>query len=303
MYRRWVEAALLTGLAIATAGTLAAQQRQPPPGQPSIIMDEDGDTVPATQSPQSAKPPRGRVQTAAPALQSDPDLDAADQLAPSQLRQPMPAAVSEPSGGGRTRAATRGTETMTEPGVAAKPSRSANPQVVACSGVFGRDSSHVKLAMAFQSRNVAFTQVDAGSGGKAMASVLFAKDPKRRLEVWWSKPASRSDTHLIVINGGSDWTAPGELRLGLTLAELEQLNGKPFKLLGFDKNNVATLSNWNGGGLAAIPGGCKVGISLRPAPTAPASAISALSADREFTSGDAALRAVNPTVSEILVGY
>ena len=40
---------------------------------------------------------------------------------------------------------------------------------------------------------------------------------------------------------------PGELRLGLTLAELEQLNGKPFKLSGFDKSNVATLSNWNGG--------------------------------------------------------
>jgi hypothetical protein len=302
MYRRWIEAALLTGLIIATAGTLSAQQRQLPPAQPSI-MDEDDDALPATAPQQPAKPLHGRVQTAAPALQSDPDLDAADQLAPSQLRQPMPAAVAEPTGGPRTRAATRGNDAAAEPAAMARSSRSAIPQIVTCSGVFGPDSNHLKLAAAFQSRNVAFTQVDAGSGGKVMASVLFAKDPKRRLEVWWSKPATRSDTHLIVINGQSNWSAPGDLHLGMTLANLEQLNGKPFKLSGFDKSNIAALSNWNGGQLAALPGGCKVGISLRAAPTAPASAIRTLPADREFTSSDTALRAANPTVSEILVAY
>ncbi|MGO9629555.1 MAG: hypothetical protein ACLPXW_11230, partial [Xanthobacteraceae bacterium] len=125
----------------------------------------------------------------------------------------------------------------------------------------------------------------------------------RRLEVWWSKPASKSDTHLIVINGQSDWIAPGELHLGLTLAELENLNGKSFKLSGFDKDRVATLSDWNGGTLSALAGGCKVGISLRADPKTPASALSDLPADRGFTSSDAPLRAANPTVSEILVAY
>ena len=215
----------------------------------------------------------------------------------------MPAAVAEPSGGGRVRAATRGTDVNTEPAASAKPSRLANPHIVACSGLFGPDSNHVKLATAFHAKNVAFAQVDAASGGKVMASVLFAKDPKQRLEVWWSKPASRSDTHLIVINSQSDWIAPGELRLGLTLADLERLNGKSFKLSGFDKNNVTTLSDWNGGLLGAVPGGCKVGLSLRASLTASASALSALPADREFSSADAALRALNPTVSEILIAY
>ena len=306
MHRRWIEAALIAGLAMATAGSPSAQQRQLAPAQPSI-MDEDEDTVPANPPPQPAKPTRARGQAAAPALEPDPDLDAADQLAPSQVTQPMPGAVSTPSGRpggpGRTRAAARGTDIMAEPAATAKPSRPANLQIVACDGVFGKDSSHLKLAAAFQTKNVAYTEVDAGSGGKVMASVLFAKDPKRRLEVWWSKPASRSDTHLIVINGQSNWAAPGELRLGLTLAELEQRNGKPFKLLGFDKDNVATLSDWNGGQLSALPGGCKVGINLRADPKTPAAALSALPADRAFTSADAALRAVNPTVSEILVAY
>jgi hypothetical protein len=301
MHRRWIAAAVLAGLAIGSAGTLSAQQRQSfPAGQPSI-MSEEVDTAPAPP----AKPPRQRGQKPAAAFEHDPDLDAADQLAPSQVNQPLPGAVSMPSGGSQThtRAAAPGTDASLDAGTPVRPSRPGKQHVIACDGVFGRDSSHAKLASAFQSRNVTFTQVDASSGGKVMASVLYAKSPKQRLEVWWSQPASRSDTHLIVINGQSDWVAPGELHLGLTLAELEQINGKPFKLSGFDKDHVAALSDWNGGQLGALTGGCKIGINLRAGPKTPSAAISDLPADRAFTSSDAALRAVNPTVSEILIAY
>jgi hypothetical protein len=303
MHRRWIEGALLVGLAATIAGPASAQQRQQST-QPSIMSEEPDATPPAAAPP--AKSTRSRSGKPAPAFEHDPDLDAQDQFAPSQVLQQVPDAVAMPSGGGgggHARAAARGADPATEPGAVAKASRSAQPNIVACSGVFARDSSHAKLASAFQSRNVAFTQVDAGSGAKVMASVLYAKDPKRRLEVWWSKPASRSDTHLIVINGQSDWIAPGELHLGLTLAELEKLNGKPFKLSGFDKDHVATLSDWNGGQLATLAGGCKVGISLRADPKTTASTLSSLTADRSFTSSDTALRAANPTVSEVLVAY
>jgi hypothetical protein len=297
MYRRLIEVALFLGLGTMTTGTLSAQQPQPSSPQPPI-MDGNQDT----QTPaQLAKPKR--QQTAAPAFVYDPDVDAADQLAPSQMMQPMPGAVEQPSHGGHVRAVGRGADAISEPRAAGRLSRTTMSYVVACGGVFGRDSSHAKLAIAFHSGNVTFRQVDTASGGKAMASVVFAKDPKRRIEVWWSKPSTRSDTHLIVINGASGWTAPGDLRLGLTLAELEQVNGKPFRLSGFDKSNLATLTDWNGGALASPPGGCKVGISLHAALTASASTINALPVDREFNSANAALLAVNPVVSEILVAY
>ena len=54
-------------------------------------------------------------------------------------------------------------------------------QVVACSGAFAKDSSHLKLAMFFDSKNITFTDVEA-SGSKVPASVLFPNDPKRRLD-------------------------------------------------------------------------------------------------------------------------
>jgi hypothetical protein len=186
---------------------------------------------------------------------------------------------------------------------AAKPATAAASRtVIACSGPFAKNSSMLGLAMAFESKNVIFTEVDV-SGSKVGATIVYPKDPKKRLEVWWSNAASRSGTYLILINGQSTWTAPGGMRLGLTLAQLEKLNHKPFKLKGFDKDNIATISDWDGGELATIPGGCKSGVSLQPDPKAAPDAVSALSADNEYTSDDPAIRAVKPTVSEILIGY
>lgn len=292
--------ALGTALVAADAASAQNLPAQPPPAQPWIINDE---VQPPPAEQPSPKPTRTHGQKPASAFEHDPDLDAADQLSPAQVQQPIPDAVAMPGGGSHTRAAARGSDVVLEPGAVVRSARSAKAHIIACSGVFGRDSSHAKLVTAFQARNLAYAQVDASTGGKVWASVLYGKDPKQRLEVWWSQPAARSDTHLIVINGQSDWIAPGDLHLGLTLAELEKLNGKPFKLIGFDKDGVTAVTDWDGGTLSTIVGGCKVGVSLRADPRTPRSTLADLPADRSFGSADAALRSVNPTVSEILVAY
>jgi hypothetical protein len=156
--------------------------------------------------------------------------------------------------------------------------------------------------MSFGFRNVTATDVKDKDGTKVAASVIFPDDPQQRLEVWW-KDATSGGTHLIVITGQSDWTAPGGLRLGLALAELEKLNHKSFKLKGFDKNGVATISDWGGGELASLAGGCNSGVSLRADPKVSAKIIGALSPNKEYASSNSQMRAAKPTVSEILIGY
>jgi hypothetical protein len=184
-----------------------------------------------------------------------------------------------------------------------KPTR-ANPAslAIACSGAFARDSHHLKLIMTYDRKNVDFSEVDSGSG-KTMASILYPNDPKRRLEVWWSGVDKRKDIYLIAINGSSTWMGPGGLRLGLSLSDLEKLNRKPFKLRGFDKDNAIAVIDWEGGALTALPGGCKAGVTLNAQAKAPAEVLAVLPADREVSSADAALRAVRPAVTEILIGY
>jgi hypothetical protein len=227
--------------------------------------------------------------------QVNPDLDTEDQLAPSQMKQPVPAAVPNPASAMHSTA-----PAIRHTGPA--PAVETRTHTIACGGTFGKDSSHIKLAMTFDSRNITFTDVDA-NGTKVPASVLYPKDPKQRLEVWWANPAERSDTYLIVINGKSNWTAPGGLKLGLTLPLLEKLNHKPFKVKGFDKDGVATISDWDGGVLASLPGGCKSGLSLRADPKVPAETVAGLPADKEYSSTDPEIRAAKPSVTEILIGY
>jgi hypothetical protein len=183
------------------------------------------------------------------------------------------------------------------------PVASATPHTVACSESFGKDSSHLKLAMGFGFTNVTATDVDTKDGTKVAASVIFPNDPQQRLEVWWRDATSHSGVYLIDITGQSDWTAPGGLRLGLTLADLEKLNHKSFMLKGFDKNGVATIDDWGGGNLASLAGGCKAGLSLRANPDVSPKFIGALSLNKEYASSNPQMRAAKPTVSEILIGY
>ena len=237
----------------------------------------------------------------------DSNLNPEDQLSPSQMVQPMPPAVAQPDGASagakgapNGHPAAKHTAATPKPApAAAKPARVGSARtVVECSGPFAKDSGMLALAMAFDSRNMTFTH-ETVQGVDVGVTVLFPKDPKRRLEVWWSNP-NRTGTYLIDIAGKSTWTGPGGLRLGLTLEQLEKLNKKPFKLKGFDKDNIASVSSWDDGVLAKLPGNCKAGVNMH----AEAKGDAAESSDKaEYNSDDPALRALKPTVAEILIGY
>jgi hypothetical protein len=211
-----------------------------------------------------------------------------DSAAPSQ----------KPSGGSRAKAAPQAQDAA--PAIKSQP---APARVVACSGVFAKDSSHIKLATFFGSDAITWAKVDGPDGTKLDATVLYPRDPKRRLEVLWNLEGSRSDTQLIVINGQSTWTAPKGLKLGLPLAALEKLNGKPFNMRAFGGDNSGQVTSWENGALASLPGGCKVGIRLVPDPKAPPQAAADVSGDKEILSSFPALRTLSPKVSEIIVGY
>jgi hypothetical protein len=259
----------------------------------SVTSDEAQAQPSWAQAPQQAP----RAQRAPRANAPQPDLEEEDQLSPRQLQQ-RPAARQTQQQPAR--------QPMAEPppDQPAQAARPAEPgRAVACTGAFGQKSSHLALATRYGSQNLTFGEVDGPDGTKLMASVLYPKDPKRRLEVLWQNEAARSGTSLVAINGQSTWTAPKGLRLGMPLAALERLNGKPFRLTGLDKDNTGAVIDWQGGALAKLPGGCKVGIRLSPDPKAPAEARSELAGDKEFLSSDASVKAIKPRIAEILVGY
>jgi hypothetical protein len=259
-------------LATALAAPCADAQSQPNLSPDEQIAPRQVQTIPATRP--NAKPRTAPARSVSPADNPAPGDDAA--TAPRPNAAPATATA------------------------APKPDTAAH--TVACSGAFAKASNHLKLVQAFQAKNVDFGEVAGAGGTKLNATILFPKDPKRHLEVMWENEATRSDTALIVITGQSQWTGPKGLRLGLTLAGLEKLNGKPFKLSGFDQADGSAVLDWQDGALASLPGGCKVGIKLAPDRKA-AAAVLAAAAGKEFLSNDAKIRAVKATVAEIVFGY
>ncbi len=181
-------------------------------------------------------------------------------------------------------------------------STAAPARTVSCKDAFAKDSSHIKLATLFGSQNVTWDDVDGPEGSKLKATVVFPNDPKRRLEVMWTQPDARSDTQLIAINGQSTWGAPKGLKLGMPLAAVEKLNGKPFRLNGFGKDG-GTVQSWEGGALSELPGGCKVSLRFAPDPKVSPEVLKDVAVDKAFGSNDAAMKKTVPKVVEILIGY
>jgi hypothetical protein len=267
-------ALLVTTFALAIPGVAAAQFPPPPPpaaGASPTVQD---------RWPEPAKPP-----------QTEPLQAPARQAAPKPKQAPSKAWLNDDG------------DIPPAPDHQQPRQPRAPANVVACNGVFGKDSGHLKLAIRFDSRNVVFGQVDGPDGSRINASIVYPNDPKRRLEVLWSNEAARADTSVIAINGKSQWIAPKGLKLGLALAVLEKANGRPFKISGFGKDGSANVLGWEGGALASLPGGCKIGIRLVEDAQSPEDARNAVAGEKEHLSNDAGVRAVKPTVGEILIGY
>lgn len=288
---------LLAGsfLAAAPTATLAQtqqaplQDRWPAPSQELQIQTPSAAPAPApAPAPTPQTTPVQRTQAPAPAAApDDADDDADDDSAPAV--KPAPA--------------------KTKPTPSPKPTQRANrkppgpPTVVSCSGLFGPNSNHQEFENAFKAENVTFGEIEGGSEGtKLVGSVIFPSDPKRRLEVLWRDEDQRMFVRLIAINGRSAWSGPKGLRLGLNLAAVEKINGKPFTLSAINQDGSLMVTDWRDGTLASLPGDCTVGMRFTISPKASERARAAAGAE-EFTSTDKALRAVAPTNTEILFGY
>ncbi|MBI5113751.1 MAG: hypothetical protein HZA68_17425 [Rhodovulum sp.] len=216
-----------------------------------------------------------------------------------QAQAPAEAPAAAPEGGGEVAPAAAPARRAAG---GAKPA-AASQRAIACSGTFAKSATHLSLAAAFDSKNITFTEVDGGpDGSKLNASVLFPDDPKRRLEVLWKDEGERANINVIVVTGQSTWTAPKGLKLGMPLAAVEKLNGKPFKLQGFDQESGGSVVDWQGGALASLPGGCNVTLRFAPGPKVPDEA-KAQATGEGLVSSAAAVKAVKPVVAEILLGY
>jgi hypothetical protein len=126
-----------------------------------------------------------------------------------------------------------------------------------CAGPFGRDASHADLVKAFGPANVSHEEVFAGGETRPM-TVVFPHDSERRLMVHWLDGEGRRGIDFVIIQSPG-WSVSGAA-IGMPIAELERLNGRPFKVTDFlGSDHDGEVRGWQGGRLeATLPGGCRL---------------------------------------------
>jgi hypothetical protein len=177
----------------------------------------------------------------------------------------------------------------------------AGAEEFSCAGPFGRDASHAGLVKAFGAANVSHEEVFR-SGDSLPMTVVFPKDPERRLMVHWLDGEGRRGVDAIIIRSPA-WSVAGAA-VGMPVAVVERLNGRPFKLTDFlGSDHDGEVSDWQGGKFAAtLPGGCRVGAALG-INDADADATQWLPHPEGLASDDEALRGADPRLYELTVYF
>lgn len=174
---------------------------------------------------------------------------------------------------------------------------------LACTGPFAADTTHAKLMAEFGARNVVFKDVVTASDVKTQATVVFDDDPTRRLVVYWKDNKTRAKPASISIEAPSTWTGPGDVRNGLTLKDLERLNGGGFSIKGFGSIGGGEIADLKGQ-FADVPGDCSLKIKLEPGIANPLPPrFASVTGDQLIPSKNLVLRRVRPQVSQWSVNY
>lgn len=172
---------------------------------------------------------------------------------------------------------------------------------LACEGVFGVDTSEARFIETFGRQNVVTGEVPGPEGTTMIATTVYPGDPEREFQaVWWDEQGRKHLSYVSVPRGD---TAPGGLRLGMSVEEVEALNGEPFTLSGFGWDYGGT-AGFESGKLAELAGKCHLNLTFQPTAQLPEGTDDTpITGDREVASDLPLLRQVEPRLEEILLGY
>lgn len=163
-------------------------------------------------------------------------------------------------------------------------------------------TSEAQIIKRFGRRNVLRTSVPIGQGEQEPGTVVFPRDPLKTIVILWKSQRLRvSPKHARVRGDESAWMLASGVRLGLSLQELEALNGGPFTLTGFGDAYEGTVLSWDRGALdVALGAASRVAVRLAPSPLERPAA-GAFVGNQEFSSQ--AMRDLNPRVYEIAIDF
>lgn len=171
------------------------------------------------------------------------------------------------------------------------------------SGPLTPEGSEVELRERYGPNAVESARIELGEGETTPGTVLYPGDSLRRAEIVWKDTVSRRRPARVILRGTqSKWQVGQGISLGISLQELERLNGRPFILAGFGWDYAGVVTDWKGGGLDSTLVGVKLYLDPGPAQQKSA-AYSQVLGDRDYSSDLPAMQQLNPKVGQIFVDF
>ncbi|MGH8060467.1 MAG: hypothetical protein ACREO7_00420 [Pseudoxanthomonas sp.] len=103
----------------------------------------------------------------------------------------------------------------------------------------------------FGAGNVKVEEIPGAEGESFRGVLLFPDDPSRRATVYFQDPQNLLGLAMVSIDEDrSEWKLASGVGIGMSLAGLRRINGKPFTFSGFDWDYGGTIIDWHGGKLA-----------------------------------------------------
>lgn len=166
-------------------------------------------------------------------------------------------------------------------------------------------TSRTELERLFGQENLRDEKVYLVEGQSAPGTLIYPKNPKKRLAVVWKDPG-RTKIELIKLSGSvSEWRTVDGITLGTRLSKLELINGKPITFMGFFWDYGGNVTNWNEGSLDKKPYGLALQLSAETARRNQLTTqeMEGLTGDQEVQSDKPAARKLDPWVDQMVITF
>lgn len=163
------------------------------------------------------------------------------------------------------------------------------------------------LVRIFGTQNVSDEDVTVTEDGFQAGTIILKDQPEASLIIVWDQDSPDAHAKMIVFCQSDEstrhcrWHSDNGISFGTNLKTLEALNGRKFKLHGFEWDHSGSVISWNGGHLERLASPCgRLAIGLDPPEGPPSDQREALieqvEGEGEFWSSDPPMQALNPSV-------
>jgi len=163
-------------------------------------------------------------------------------------------------------------------------------------GMITATTTEAELQEMYGADKVKIQSIPIGEGDTQEGVILYPGTPNE-LEIIWETAASEGRPAFIRIGKDStQWKTQEGITIGTTLEELEEINGEPFILNGFEWDFGGLVTDWNGGNV-------KENIVIALVPQNFAAMKEEMLGEVKLSSEDEKVRALRPSVGSMVVTF